>query len=87
MHVPGAQARASRLSFGDIVKRLAATPEGAPTFVSKKARAPCPENPAHRSDVAGMGCSLEAVLQTLVQHLPARCVLEASHSWRPLGHA
>ena len=30
------QARASRLSFNDIVKRLAATEESQPTFISKK---------------------------------------------------
>ena len=30
------QARASRLSFGDIVKRLAATDEASPTFISNK---------------------------------------------------
>ena len=30
------QARASRLSFNDIMKRLAATEESQPTFISKK---------------------------------------------------
>ena len=35
------QARASRLSFNDIVKRLAATEESQPTFISKKVL-PCP---------------------------------------------
>ena len=31
-----AEARASRLSFNDVIKRLAEAPEGSPTFVSKK---------------------------------------------------
>jgi hypothetical protein len=33
----GPQKRASRLSFNDVIKKLAAQQEDAPTFISKKA--------------------------------------------------
>ena len=50
--VPLLQTRASRLSFNDIVKRLAQQPEDAPTFISKRV---CMSTVAHDTEM-GNSC-------------------------------
>jgi hypothetical protein len=77
------QARAARLSFADVVKRLAATPEGQPTFVSKKARSlpatlllPCLALVARRGYPRGQGCALP--------HAPCAWVLLDAHAQHSL---